>query len=186
MNLMRNRGGIALHARIPMDTRVQWDRAMELAARLRTLRLISNGMYILTSRWGDNFGAATVTWLSQASFKPPLLMAAIRTNSNVFRCLSESRLAAVHILGCDQKEVAQKFFFPTTAGEGTINGEPFIDGSTGMPVLPNTPAHIECSVIRVLNDLGDHAIVVLEVLEAECRMRVRPLTIADSPWEYGG
>jgi hypothetical protein len=28
--------------------------------------------------------------------------------------------------------------------------------------------------------------MILEVLGAECRERVRPLTIADSPWEYGG
>jgi flavin reductase (DIM6/NTAB) family NADH-FMN oxidoreductase RutF len=159
---------------------------MELATRRRALRLISNGMYVLTSRCGDDFGAATVTWLSQASFKPPLLMAAVRTNSNVFRCMSASRLAAVHILGCDQTDVAQKFFFPTKASDGAINGEPFTNGATGVPVLQNAPAHIECRVVRVFNDLGDHAIVVLEVLEAECLAPVRPLTIADSPWEYGG
>jgi len=160
--------------------------AMELDARRKTLRLISNGMYVLTSRCGDHYGAATVTWLSQASFKPPLLMAAVRTSSNVFRCMTESRTAAVHILGCDQKEVAQKFFFPTKTVAGEINGEPFIDGATGVPVLQNTPAHIECRLVRVVNDLGDHAIVVLEVIEAECRMPVRPLTVAESPWEYGG
>ena len=159
---------------------------MELATRRKTLRLISNGMYVLTSRCGNDYGAATITWLSQASFKPPLLMAAVRTSSNVFRCMAESRLAAVHILGCDQKEVAQKFFFPTKAVDGEINGEPFMEGSTGVPVLRNAPAHIECRVVRMMNDLGDHAIVVLEVVEAEYRVPVRPLTIADSPWEYGG
>src|SRR5689334_8483225 len=96
--------------------------AMELATRRKTLRMISNGMYILTSRCGDDFGAATITWVSQASFKPPLLMAAVRTTSNVYRCLTESRLAALHVLGSDQKDVAQKFFFPTKAVEGQING----------------------------------------------------------------
>jgi len=159
---------------------------MEPAARRKALRLISNGMYILTSRCGNEFGAATVTWLSQASFKPPLLMAAVRADSNVYRCLIESRVAAVHILGCDQQEVAQRFFFPTKAEAGEINGEPFSDGATGVPVLRNTPAYVECRVVRVLNDLGDHAIVVLEAVEAQYRTPVRPLTIADSPWEYGG
>ncbi len=159
---------------------------MELATRRKTLRLISNGMYILTSRCGNDFGAATITWVSQASFKPPLLMAAVRTNSNVYRCLVESRVAAIHILGSDQKDIAQKFFFPTKAGAGEINGEPFTDGSTGAPVLLNAPAYIECRVARVLNDLGDHAIVVLEAITAEYRTAVRPLTVAESPWEYGG
>ncbi|MBZ5605071.1 MAG: flavin reductase family protein [Acidobacteriia bacterium] len=165
---------------------MQRETAVELATRRRVLRLISNGMYILTSRCGDDFGAATITWLSQASFKPPLLVAAIRENSNVFRCLLKSRTAAVHILGCDQKDVAQKFFFPTKAVENEINGEPFRDGSLGVPVLANTPAHIECRLVRSMSDFGDHALVVLEVVEAECRASVRPLTIADSPWEYGG
>jgi flavin reductase (DIM6/NTAB) family NADH-FMN oxidoreductase RutF len=159
---------------------------MELATRRKTLRLISNGMYILTSRCGDDYGAATITWVSQASFKPPLLMAAVRTTSNVYRCMLESRLAAIHILGSDQTDVAQKFFFPTKASASEINGEPFIEGHTGVPVLQNAPAYIECRVQRVLNDLGDHAIVVLEAVEAEYRAAVRPLTVAESPWEYGG
>ena len=113
-------------------------------------------------------------------------MAAVRTNSNVYRCMTESGLAAVHILGSDQKDVAQKFFFPTKACGDSINGEPYSSGSTGMPVLHNMPAHVECRMVRVLSDIGDHAIVVLEVLEAECRTPIRPLTVAESPWEYGG
>jgi flavin reductase (DIM6/NTAB) family NADH-FMN oxidoreductase RutF len=66
---------------------------MELMARPKTLRLISNGMYVITSRAGGRYRAATVTWISQASFKPPLIIAAIRTDSNVFKCMSESGVA---------------------------------------------------------------------------------------------
>jgi flavin reductase (DIM6/NTAB) family NADH-FMN oxidoreductase RutF len=33
---------------------------------------------------------------------------------------------------------------------------------------------------------GDHAIVLLEVVNAEIRREVNPLTVADSPWKYGG
>ncbi len=159
---------------------------MELMTRRKTLRLLSNGMYVVTSRCGDNFGAATVTWLSQASFKPPLIMAAIRTNSTVFKCLSCSGFVAIHVLGADQQETAQRFFFPTHASDGCINGEPFNDGVTGVPILPNMPAHVECRVVRILADVGDHAVVLFEVVEAACREVVRPLTIAESPWQYGG
>ena len=159
---------------------------MELMTRRKTLRLLSNGMYVVTSRCGDNFGAATVTWLSQASFKPPLIMAAIRTNSTVFKCLSCSGFVAIHVLGADQQETAQRFFFPTQASDGCINGEPFTDGVNGVPILPNMPAHVECRVVRILADVGDHAVVLFEVVEAACRDVVRPLTIAESPWQYGG
>jgi flavin reductase (DIM6/NTAB) family NADH-FMN oxidoreductase RutF len=148
--------------------------------------MLSNGVYVLTSRSEDRYGAATVTWVSQASFKPPLLMAAIQRDSNVFRCLKESLTAVLHIGGDRQQEIAHRFFFPTHAEHGTINGEPFAEGRTAAPVLSNLPAHIECQVERIVDTDGDHAVVILRAVEAECREQVRPLTIAETPWEYGG
>lgn len=159
---------------------------MDLKVRQKTLRLLSNGVYILTSRSGDRFGAATVTWVSQASFKPPLIMAAVRRDSNVFRCLESSRIAALHIVGDRQQEIARRFFHPTDADGATINGEPFAYGKTAAPVLANMPAYVECQVDQVMDNGGDHAIVILRVVEAQCRTPCSPLTIAQTPWEYGG
>ena len=159
---------------------------MDLSTRKKTLRLLSNGMYVITSRDGEHYGAATVTWVSQASFKPPLIMAAIRTDSNVFQCLSGSGFAAIHILGHDQQDLAQKFFLPTVTANEIINGEEYTEGITKSPILRNIQAHVECRVLRILDDVGDHALVVLEVIEAECKHLQRPLTIAESPWNYGG
>ena len=84
------------------------------------------------------------------------------------------------------QDIAQTFFYPTRAERGTINGEPFAEGRTTAPVLASLPAHVECSVERILDAEGDHAMVILGVVEAECGERVRPLTVADAPWEYGG
>jgi len=152
----------------------------------KTLRLITNGMYILTSRNGETLGAATVTWVSQSSFKPPLLMAAVRKESTVFRCLVESRIAALHLLGSHQQAIAQKFFSPTKADGVALNGEPFFEGKTSAPILKNLHAYLECKVEDVLEEYGDHAIVILRVVEAELLKPVEPLTIPGSPWEYGG
>jgi flavin reductase (DIM6/NTAB) family NADH-FMN oxidoreductase RutF len=158
---------------------------MDPAIRKRTLRLMSNGMYVMTSSNGDQHGAATLTWISQASFKPPLVMAAVRPTSNVFKCLSASRVAAIHILDADQQDMAQRFFCPTCVVDDTINGEPFTPGVTRAPILKNARAHVECEV-RHIFDRGDHAVVVMEVIEACCDGEVDPLTVAASPWEYGG
>jgi flavin reductase (DIM6/NTAB) family NADH-FMN oxidoreductase RutF len=159
---------------------------MEVSIRKQTLRMLSNGMYIVTSANGGRYGAATITWLSQASFKPPLVMAAIRPTSTVFECLTESRVAAVHILDVDQQEMAQRFFAPTRCLDGTINGEPFAPGVTSAPILQNARAYFECLVRDVVKHDGDHAVVVMEVVEARCRAELRPLTVAASPWAYGG
>jgi len=159
---------------------------MDPNIRKKTLRLFSNGVYVVTSRDGERFGAATVTWISQASFKPPLLMAAIRRDSNVFQCLARSHVAAVHIVNSDQQAIAQKFFSPTRAEPGIINGERFQPGKTSAPILQDLGAYVECRVRRIIEDEGDHAMVILEVLEAECLAPMQPLTIRESPWEYGG
>ena len=160
--------------------------AVDAKTRQKTLRLLSNGVYILTARSADRYGAATITWVSQASFKPPLIMAAVRRESNVFKCLTESRYAVLHVLGDRQQDIARRFFFPTHAVCGTINGEAFMEGRTAAPVLPNLPAHIECELERVVDTEGDHAVVILRAVEADCRDKVRPLTLADTPWNYGG
>ncbi len=161
-------------------------KTMDAKVKQKTLRMLSNGVYVLTSRCNNRYGAATVTWVSQASFKPPLIMAAVRRDSNVFRCMTESQIAALHIVADTQQEIAKQFFFPTKADCGTINGEPFAEGRTAAPILASFPAHIECRVERVVDTDGDHAVVILRVVEAECREQIRPLTIAETPWKYGG
>jgi flavin reductase (DIM6/NTAB) family NADH-FMN oxidoreductase RutF len=148
--------------------------------------MISNGVYVLTSRADAHFGAATVSWVSQASFKPPLLMAAVRRDSNVFRCMERSRRAALHIVSDRQQEIARRFFFPTREYAGTINGEPYEEGKTVSPILTSLPVHVECEIDRIVDTEGDHAVVILRVVEAECREPVSPLTVAQTSWEYGG
>ena len=159
---------------------------MDEKLKRKALRLLSNGVYVLSSRSADRYGAATVTWVSQASFRPPLLMAAVRRESKVFECLAESGYAVLHIVSNRQREIARRFFFPTHAACGTINGEAFTEGRTAAPVLPGLPAHVECRLERIVDTEGDHAVVILRVVEADCGEKVRPLTMADTPWQYGG
>jgi|ERR1700678_2466620 flavin reductase (DIM6/NTAB) family NADH-FMN oxidoreductase RutF len=159
---------------------------MEPKTKQKALRLLTNGMYVLTARSGEKFGAATITWVSQASFKPPLLMAALRKDGSVFQCLADSGVGVLHVLASDQKEIAQKFFAPTKSENGLINGEPYVRAKNSAPILTNLPAYIECSVVDVNERLGDHALVILEVTNCAFLREIEPLTVTNSPWEYGG
>jgi flavin reductase (DIM6/NTAB) family NADH-FMN oxidoreductase RutF len=159
---------------------------MDAKAKQKTLRLLTNGIYVMTSRDGDRYGAATVTWITQVSFKPPLLAAALRKDGSVFSCLVSSGFSILHIVGCEQQGIAQKFFSATKESNGLLNGEPFSEGSTFAPVLKNLKAYLECKLVSVCEDYGDHAIAILEVVEAGNRGEVDPLVVGDSPWKYGG
>lgn len=147
--------------------------------------MLSNGMYVMTSGGGERDCGATVTWVSQASFQPPLIMAAVRKGSRIFKCVSESQVAVIHVLAQAQLDVARKFMCPSEQ-DGALNGERFTPGTTSAPVLQNVPAFVECRVRRIVDDVGDHAVVIMEVVDAQCREHARPLTVAESPWEYGG
>src|SRR5271155_343744 len=138
---------------------------MDPKTKQKVLRLLTNGMYVLTSRSADRFGAATVTWVSQASFKPPLLMVALRKDGSAFECVAESRVAVLHILDHSQQTIAQKFFAATDESHGLLNGEPYSDGKAGAPILNNLRAYLECKALEILERPGDHAIVVFEVLD---------------------
>lgn len=159
---------------------------MDLKTKQKVLRLLTNGMYILTSRSREHFGAATITWVSQASFKPPLLMVALRKDGSAFQCVVESRTAVLHVLDCGQRDIAQKFFAATTESQGLLNGEPYFEGTNGAPVLENLGAYLDCKALEILEKPGDHAIVVFEVLNAVLRKDIDPLTVTGSPWQYGG
>src|SRR5580698_11126458 len=159
---------------------------MDPKTKQKVLRLLTNGMYILTSRSAKSFGAATVTWVSQASFKPPLLMVALRKDGSAFQSVVESRTAVLHVLDREQRDIAQKFFAATTESQGLLNGEPYFEGTNGAPVLENLGAYVECKALEIVPTPGDHAIVVLEVLDAVLRRETEPLTVTGSPWQYGG
>jgi flavin reductase (DIM6/NTAB) family NADH-FMN oxidoreductase RutF len=159
---------------------------MDPKTKQKVLRLLTNGMYILTSRSSDGFGAATITWVSQASFKPPLLMVALRKDGSAYQCVGESRAAALHVLSSDQQAIAQKFFAATVESQGLLNGEPYSEGTNGSPVLENLGAYVLCKALEIVATHGDHAIVVFEVLDAVLRKDVEPLTVTGSPWQYGG
>jgi flavin reductase (DIM6/NTAB) family NADH-FMN oxidoreductase RutF len=159
---------------------------MDPKTKQKVLRLLTNGMYILTSRSAKSFGAATITWVSQASFKPPLLMVALRKDGSAFQCVVESRTAVLHVLSSDQQAIAQKFFAASTESHGLLNGEPYFEGTNGAPVLESLGAYLECRALEILEKHGDHAIVVFEVLNAVLRREIEPLTVTGSPWQYGG
>ena len=159
---------------------------MDPKTKQKVLRLLTNGMYILTSRSADSFGAATITWVSQASFKPPLLMVALRKDGSAFQCVVESHTAVLHVLDSGQRNIAQKFFAATEESHGLLNSEPYSAGTIGAPVLENLGAYLECKALEILEKHGDHAIVVFEVLNAVLRREIEPLTVTGSPWQYGG
>jgi flavin reductase (DIM6/NTAB) family NADH-FMN oxidoreductase RutF len=158
---------------------------MDPEAKKKVLRMINYGMYILSSRADAHVAAATVNWLSQASFTPPLVMVGLRVDSDTYATVKKSRRFAVNVLGKDQKDLAQDFFKASSVEGTRINGHEYEDGKSGGALLKETPASFECKVTDIV-ERGDHAVVVGEVIEAKINREDTPLIMRETGWFYGG
>ncbi|MFO0996488.1 MAG: flavin reductase family protein [Alphaproteobacteria bacterium] len=139
---------------------------MDPEAKKTALRMIPYGLYVLTAEAPNGtVAAATVNWVTQTSFNPPLVAVGVKTDSGAYQIVKETRAFALNMLGSGQQATAFAFFKPTAKEGGKINGEAYRKGTTGAPVLESVPAHVECRVVDIV-ERGDHHIVVGEVVAA--------------------
>lgn len=139
---------------------------MDEQAKKTALRMIPYGLYVLTAADGKGVvAAATVNWVTQTSFKPPLLVVGVKQDSGAHALIKDTRTFALNVLGKGQQKLAFAFFKPASVEGDTISGEKFRAGSTGAPLLDNAAAFVECRVVNSVEG-GDHTVFVAEVIEA--------------------
>ena len=139
---------------------------MDKDIKKTALRMIPYGLYVLTGEGKDGkIAAATVNWVTQTAFEPPLVVVGVKADSGAHAIIKESGTFALNILGKDQKNQAYTFFKPLEREGDKIGGEPFRKGSLGAPILQNAPAFVECQLVETI-EKGDHSIFVGEVKDA--------------------
>jgi flavin reductase (DIM6/NTAB) family NADH-FMN oxidoreductase RutF len=160
---------------------------MDAQAANQTLRKLTYGLYIVTAADGDKVAGGAVGWLSQASFNPPLIMAAIQRESGLGKLVAKSGAFAVHVLASGQDAAARAFFRPSEVQGQRLNGYPFrFSDETGAPILHDLPAWIEARVVESI-ERGDHTVYVAEVVSAGVHdPEAKPMVMWDTDWTYAG
>jgi flavin reductase (DIM6/NTAB) family NADH-FMN oxidoreductase RutF len=138
---------------------------MDQNVKKTALRMIPYGLFVLTAESKTGVAAATVNWVTQASFTPPLVAVGVKADSGAHAVIKESSAFALNILGKGQQAMAYTFFKPAERQGSTISGEPYRAGATGAPILTNAPAFVECRLVATV-EKGDHSVFVGEVVEA--------------------
>jgi flavin reductase (DIM6/NTAB) family NADH-FMN oxidoreductase RutF len=139
---------------------------MDPNAKKTTLRMIPYGLYVLTAAHPDGrVAAATINWVTQASFEPPLVAVGVKADSHGHALIKETKSFALNVLGKGQQALAFTFFKPAERKGDTISGEPIRAGSTGAPILTNAPAYVECTLEATV-EKGDHSIFIGKVVDA--------------------
>jgi len=158
---------------------------MDPEIRKKILRKMVYGVYVVGVKQEDALSAYTATWVTQVSFKPPLILLAVENQALSYRMISASRVFVLNFLGSSQKAVAQHFLKPAHFAGNKLEGIRYRLGKVGAPILEEAAAYAECEVRQIHPD-GDHAIVVGEVVEGGIHRDEDSLTLRETGWYYGG
>ena len=136
---------------------------MDEQDRKTALRMIPYGIYVLTAEAkGAAPAAATVNWVTQTSFNPPLVAVGVKTDSGAYAAAKSAGHFVLNILGKGQQGAAFTFFKPAELEDGKLSGEEIGWAKNGAPILKSAPAAIECKLVEIVEQ-GDHHIFVGEV-----------------------
>ena len=150
------------------------------------LRKIPHGLYICGVRDGEEMNGFTVSWLMQASFKPPLVSNCVKQDSGSHTILKKTGVFAISFLDSEQKDLAAQFFQPKSRVGNKFEDVEFYEGQeTGCPIIANSLGYIECKVVGAI-DHGDHTVFVGEVISSGIHREGEPLLLESTGWQYGG
>ena len=139
---------------------------MNTDAKKTVLRMIPYGIYVLTADDGaGGIAAATVNFVTQTSFAPPLVAVGVKADSGAYGVVKTAGKFALNMLGKAGKGSAFTFFRPADVADGKLSGHAFRAGANGAPLLEAAVGAVECAVRAILAE-GDHHIVLGEVTEA--------------------
>lgn len=160
---------------------------MDPQAKKIALRSIQYGLQVLTAADGEELAAAGVNWLSQASFEPPLIMIAVKSDNDSCAVIKRSNAFAINVLAEDQLDIAKAFFRTTVAEDGLLNGYRFEPSpQTGSPLLLDLPYWFDARVVETV-ERGDHTVFVAQVVDAGVRDEgAVPLSLRSTGMNYGG
>lgn len=161
-----------------------------------TLKKITYGFYIVTTkkdaqelqtRSEDYYAAGLVSWVSQCSFDPPMVMVALQKQGNLSETIRKSKVFAIHILGKADLPMISPFSKETQVEENKLNGYTFKEGTTGCPVFEKVPAYLECHLEEVVESQADHVILIGKVVNhALINPDAEPLSEWETRYHYGG
>ncbi len=107
----------------------------------------------------------TANSFTSVSLVPPLVLICVDHRARIREHFRIGPHFGINILSAGQKELSDRF---AGSGYDRFEGTSWYPGKTGVPLLPDVLATIECSRANVVT-AGDHDIVIGEVVHADCQ-----------------
>jgi len=129
----------------------------------RSCSQFATGLAVATVRTADGTPhGLTVNSFTAVSLKPPLILICIDEKSQAIEHFRRAAFFAVNVLAAGQESLAETF---ARRIDNRFEDQPWTEGSTGAPLIPDALANMECRIVDVLT-LGDHSVLVGEMVAA--------------------
>jgi flavin reductase (DIM6/NTAB) family NADH-FMN oxidoreductase RutF len=144
----------------------------------RVLRNMTYGVYVLTVLHKQKAHAMVVSWVSQVSYDPPLIMVGVRHNRPMIPILAEAEFFGLNLLKENQMSSFSgvKLSLPE---ENPVWMER--KTASGVPIMKDSLGYLELKLEHTYTP-GDHTLFVGRILDGVVMAEVEPLTTLD----YGG
>jgi flavin reductase (DIM6/NTAB) family NADH-FMN oxidoreductase RutF len=139
------------------------------------MRQLTGGVSVITAGKGRDISGMTVTSVSSLSVDPPSLIVSLNRESSSWPLVKRYGFFGVNILTSDQVDIAERF-----TGKGGLKGAdrfagaPWTTSASGVPLLADALAAIDCEVEDIVERLS-HAIVIGRVLDVAVSARTAAL-----------
>ena len=147
---------------------------------------IPNALALIGSRSGEERNGMTASWITQLSMEPVLIGVGVDNTAVTHRLISEGGSFTVNLWNAEDTRVFVKFSKPATYADGTLNGRPVREATTGAPVFAEAIAWMDCEVRHAV-DLGTHTLFVGELVDGDIHVdEARSASMSDTRMKYGG
>ena len=150
---------------------------------IRALGAMTYGIYVLTSFHKEEINGMIASWVSQVSYDPLLIMAAVHTNRYSHQLIEKSGCFALHAVARDQADLLKRF--KGSDPQAKFASIQWKRGTTGSPVLENCIAYFEGKIVERFSP-GNHTLFFAEVVDARLIAEAQPLSSMDYDGVYLG
>lgn len=140
------------------------------------LKKIPYPVSVVSVGTGGAENGLTISWLSQVSFNPPMIMFAMDKN-HYSNLPIGSKSFVVNLLKSNQNHIAGHFARQSMQGENKIEEFPTREAASGSPILTDALAFLDCEMEKSI-EIGDHILYIGKVIDAGVLNDGQPLTSA--------
>jgi flavin reductase (DIM6/NTAB) family NADH-FMN oxidoreductase RutF len=134
-----------------------------------TLSRVPSGLFVICAAHEDRRAARLTSWVQQVCYEPPMISVALGKGQPVMPLISESRQFGLCQLGADDRVMMRKFATPSEADEDPFLGFDLVqETALDVPLLKNTLAQIECTLVCHVDVEGDHDLFIGQVQNTVC------------------